>query len=167
MGGGIGHAEYDERMNNALAGWILKQVLGRPKLIIAIVVVCIIAGYVFTQNETKTKENLELATKYYNANDYANAFPLYKQYVYREKEKASGTTFYRFAYSWEKIEPKKETSYAPFYSVSAYRFEQDNDIKNKYYSYVIAKEKALGRSHKDFDDERVREVISTLSTRGM
>lgn len=127
------------------------------KMVLGIVAALILM--LATQCSEDKAKYLEQATKYYNKNDYQNAFPLYQNVVLTD-DTVSGTTLYRFAYTWEKIEPEKVSYYGPFYSASAYQFEQAGDTKNKYYSYAIAKEKNLNITHNGFTGENVKKIIN-------
>ena len=132
------------------------------KLAIIIVVLMLGNGYYKQCNEkTAAKEsNLEIATKYYIAEDYKEALPYYKKVIYKDKAMNNGSTFYRFAYSWEQVEPNMKESFAPFYSISAYILERDNDTKNKYYSYAINKEKKFGVTHDGFNNELINQMLT-------
>ena len=68
------------------------------------------------------QSNIDLANKYYDADDYTNAVVYFKKTLFEDKN-YNGTVFYRYAYSMEQLNaPKKE--YFPFYSAAAYIFEK-------------------------------------------
>lgn len=52
-----------------------------------------------------SETNLEIATRYYNKDDYENALQYYKSAVTEEHE-VNGTTLYRLAYTCEKTGAK-------------------------------------------------------------
>lgn len=132
------------------------------KLAIIIVVLMLGNGYYRQCNEKAAakESNLEIATKYYIAEDYKEALPYYKKVIYKDKAMNNGSTFYRFAYSWEQVEPNMKESFAPFYSISAYILERDNDTKNKYYSYALNKEKKFGVTHNGFNNDLINQMLT-------
>lgn len=132
------------------------------KLAIIIVVLMLGNGYYKQCNEKAAakESNLEIATKYYIAEDYKEALPYYKRVIYKDKAMNNGSTFYRFAYSWEQVEPNMKESFALFYSISAYVLERDNDTKNKYYSYALNKEKKFGVTHNGFNNDLINQMLT-------
>ena len=104
-----------------------------------------------------SETNLEIATRYYNKDDYENALQYYKSAVTEEHE-INGTTLYRLAYTCEKTGAKKSL-YSKYYSAAAYCFEKDNDTGNKYYSYAIAKEKSLGINHNKLSEDNLTDFL--------
>ena len=104
-----------------------------------------------------SETSLEIATRYYNKDDYENALPYYKSAVMEEQE-INGTTLYRFAYTYEKTGAKKSL-YSKYYSAAAYCFEKDKDTDNKYYQYAIAKEKSLNINHKNLNEENLADFL--------
>ena len=104
-----------------------------------------------------SETNLEIATRYYNKDDYENALPYYKSAVTEEQE-INGTTLYRLAYTYEKTGAKKSL-YSKYYSAAAYCFEKDKDTDNKYYQYAIAKEKSLNINHKNLNEENLADFL--------
>ena len=75
-----------------------------------------------------SETNLEIATRYYNKDDYENALQYYKSAVMEEHE-VNGTTLYRLAYTCEKTGAKKSL-YSKYYSAAAYCFEIFNFLYN-------------------------------------
>ena len=104
-----------------------------------------------------SETNLEIATRYYNEDDYQNALHYYKIAV-SDEQATNGTTLYRLAYTYEKTGARKSL-YSKYYKAAAFGFEKDKDTANKYYQYAIAKENALGINHKDINNENLSEFI--------
>lgn len=105
------------------------------------------------------EKNIELANKYYNQDNYEEAYKYYKSAI--KENEPDAVTFYRFAYSCEQIQIKSNY-YNKYYKGAAYLFEKNNDLDNKYYSYAINKEKQNGLNHSNFNDETILKLISDI-----
>lgn len=109
------------------------------------------------------QSNIDLANKYYDADDYTNAVVYFKKTLFEDKN-YNGTVFYRYAYRMEQLNaPKKE--YFPFYSAAAYIFEKTNKKTEKYYSYAIAKEEKYHLSHEKYSDETIENLLNEKKVR--
>ena len=109
-------------------------------------------------NHISALSNLELANKYYDADDYQNAAEFFNKTIFEERI-YNARIFYRYAYTMEQLDSPKKL-YLPFYSAAAYLFEKTNNTNEKYYSYAIAKEEKLGLSHKKYSDETIEKLLN-------
>ena len=127
------------------------------KRIVSLALISLLSMVVFAQ-----ETNMELANKYYNQDNYEEAYKYYKNAI---KENApDAVSFYRFAYSCEQIH-LKPNYFNKYYKGSAYLFEKNNDLSNKYYSYVINKEKQNGFNHANYDDETILKLVTDIESR--
>jgi len=103
------------------------------KRIVSLALISLLSMVVFAQ-----ETNMELVDKYYNQDNYEEAYKYYKNAI--NENAPDAVSFYRFAYSCEQIH-LKPSYFNKYYKRAAYLFEKNNDLSNKYYSYVINKEK--------------------------
>jgi len=92
------------------------------------------------------ESNLELANKYYDADDYENASKYFRKVILSDV--ADPVVFYRFGYSFENINANKKFVIGS-YKISAYLFEENNNVENRYYQAALNKEQQLGFNHAD------------------
>lgn len=119
--------------------------------------------FMFGVSFISAQTNLDLANKYYDADDYPNAVEYFKKTLFEDKT-YDGTIFYRYAYSMEQIGASKK-EYLSFYSAAAYVFEKADEKNEKYYSYAIAKEEQLGLSHKNYSEKTIEKLLRGKTVR--
>lgn len=119
---------------------------------------CLLFVLLLQTSFTFAQSNLELANKYYNADDYTNSVAYFKKAIVEDKQ-YDGEIFYRYAYSLEQI-GSREGVYAPFYVASAYCFEKANNTEGKYYSYAKTKEEKLELTHGKFTDKMIEKLVA-------
>jgi hypothetical protein len=124
------------------------------KKIVSLVLISLLGIFVFAQ-----ESNIDLANRYYNQDNYEEAYKYYLDAI--KENKPDAVSFYRFAYSCEQLK-KKKNYYNEYYKGAAYLFEKNNDLNNKYYGYVINKEKENGLNHADFNDESIQNLVNNI-----
>lgn len=92
------------------------------------------------------ESNIELANKYYDANDYENASKYFRKVILSDV--ADPVLFYRLGYSLENINANKKLVIGS-YKISSYLFEENNNVENRYYQAALNKERQLGFNHAD------------------
>ena len=127
------------------------------KKIVSFLLISLLGIFVFAQ-----ETNIEMANKYYNQDNYEEAYKYYKIAI--KENDPDAVSFYRYAYTCEQLKMKK-SYYTEYYKGSAYLFEKNNDVTNKYYGYVINKESQEGFNHSNYNDEFIDNLKNNIDYR--
>jgi hypothetical protein len=109
-------------------------------------------------------QDLTLANRYYDADDYGRAYVYFQNLILRRREagdELSGDTLYRYAYSHERIRGLDERALT-LYALSRRRNEQEGRRDSTYAVYAANKLKANESPLLNLDDAEAAALMAEL-----
>ncbi|MDR1107887.1 MAG: hypothetical protein LBL19_02510 [Spirochaetaceae bacterium] len=111
--------------------------------------------------EAGESRNPNLADRYYDSDNYGQAYELYQHMILREDpDKLSADTFYRYGYSYEQTRGLDGTA-LKIYALSRCWYGKEGRADSKYALYAEAKLAGRG-SFGEFNDETAAAILTEL-----